>query len=487
MKTSLLYPSARLGTLGEQTLYHLSLDRALTAICPDTEKRAFFLSVLGKPLQCMEDIEYRRAILAELYSGADLFVSICKIFSALSRLKLESEEEKKEQLKLNRLPYGISVVTALWNMLKTSAITLERALGLIRELHDLLDRSNAVSPALSAIKESTRRVCRSSSYEEALRFCQMIQNRSSEGATDLQIVLDEKGYICSSVIIDRRFIHYTDPDLKQKKSLFHRSQQEEKSDPCAVFEADKRLFSGLSESAIKKLTAKVQALSERLFEEFCGYDRECIFYDVALRYLNALEEKRIGYAYPIPAREYKIEGLYDLLLITEFPSPDRIVPHDLTLENGQNGAVLFGENGSGKTVFLRSLGTAQVLFQAGLPLPALRIEMPVCRNILSQFSSAENEKASTFDAGRFEGEVREIAQIAEQIRQGDLVLLNETYQTTAYAEGAEGLAAFLEYLRRGNVFFFAVSHLTELQNLVTTDTALLLRSAENYTVVPIEE
>ena len=113
--------------------------------------------------------------------------------------------------------------------------------------------------------------------------------------------------------------------------------------------------------------------------------------------------------------------------------------------------------------------------------------MPVCRNILSQFSSSENEKASTFDAGRFEGEVREIALIAEQIRQGDLVLFNETYQTTAYAEGAQGLAAILEYLRRGNVFFFAVSHLTELQNLVTTDTALLLRSAENYTVVPFEE
>ena len=485
MKTSLLYPSERFGTLGEQTLYHLSLDRAFTAICPDTEKRAFFLSVLDKPLRCVEDIEYRRAILTDFYSDVDLFVSLCKIFSALQRLKLESEEEKKEQLKLNRLPYGVSAVTALWNMLKTSAITFERTLGLIGELHDLLDRSNAVSPALSAIKESTRRVCRSSSYEETLQFCQTIQNRSSDGAIDLQIVLDEKGYICSSALIDRRFIHYTDPDLKQKKSLFHRSKEEDGA-PCAVFETDKRLFSALSESAIKKLTAKVQALSGRLFEEFCGYDRECVFYDVVLRYLNALDEKRIGYVYPIPSQDYHIEGLFDLLLITEFPSPDRIVPHDLTLENGQKGAVLFGENGSGKTVFLRSFGAAQVLFQAGLPLPAARVEMPVCRNILSQFSSAENEKASTFDAGRFEGEVREIALIAEQIRQGDLVLLNETYQTTAYAEGARGLAAFLEYLRRGNVFFFAVSHLTELKDLVTTDTALLLHSAENYTVIPLE-
>lgn len=481
MKKSLLSCSGHFGTVGKRTLYHLSLDRVFEKICPDKKKRLFFLSVLEKPLQCEEDILYRRLILTDFYKDASLLPALKRILSMIAQLKIDHEKEKKEHAHLSRLPYGINVYSALLNILKTHTLTLECVLRLIEELYELLEKSDAVSTGLLNIKQTAKRICVSAAYDEFLEFCSKIKNISSTDPVGLQITLDEKGYICSSILIDHQYIHYTDPNSKSKKKFFYRVDKEIQY-PCVVFHAHDQLFTRLSEHALKRLIVKLQALCKHLLALFCDYDCECDYYEVALLYLNTLDEKKINYVYPKTAENYRVLEVRDLMLITELSSVNMVVPYDLTLKDNQKGALLFGENRSGKTVFLRSFGSMQVLFQAGLPVPASSGEMPICNNILTQFSESETERTSNFDVGRFEGEVRELAEIANKLREGDLVLLNETYQTTAYTEGATGLAAFLEYLQRGKIFFVAVSHLFELKKLVSHDTIMFLHSQKNYSI-----
>ena len=129
---------------------------------------------------------------------------------------------------------------------------------------------------------------------------------------------------------------------------------------------------------------------------------------------------------------------------------------------GVPGILITGENNSGKTVYLRSVGMAQLLFQAGLPVPCESARMRILCAVHTCYAAAEKEFVSGNDAGRFEQEVRVLSQLAERIQPNSLLLLNEVFQTTAYSEGAEGLYHILNYFTRHGVNFIAVTHLKEL-------------------------
>lgn len=136
--------------------------------------------------------------------------------------------------------------------------------------------------------------------------------------------------------------------------------------------------------------------------------------------------------------------------------------HDLNKSAGVPGILITGENNSGKTVYLRSVGMAQLLFQAGLPVPCESARMRILSAVHTCYAAAEKEFVSGNDAGRFEQEVRVLSQLAERIQPNSLLLLNEVFQTTAYSEGAEGLYHILNYFMRHGVNFIAVTHLKEL-------------------------
>ena len=129
---------------------------------------------------------------------------------------------------------------------------------------------------------------------------------------------------------------------------------------------------------------------------------------------------------------------------------------------GVPGILITGENNSGKTVYLRSVGMAQLLFQAGLPVPCESARMRILSAVYTCYAAAEKEFVSGNDAGRLEQVVRLLSQLADRIQPNSLLLLNEVFQTTAYSEGAEGLYHILNYFMRHGVNFIAVTHLKEL-------------------------
>ena len=55
-----------------------------------------------------------------------------------------------------------------------------------------------------------------------------------------------------------------------------------------------------------------------------------------------------------------------------------------------------------------------------------------------------------------------IAHIMDRLRPHALVLLNETFQSTSYPEGAAGIAPVLEHITATGGSFLFVTHLTDL-------------------------
>ena len=133
--------------------------------------------------------------------------------------------------------------------------------------------------------------------------------------------------------------------------------------------------------------------------------------------------------------------------------------------------VIRGRNNTGKTTFLRSVAIAQLFAQAGLPIVASKAHIPVFNGVYTHFSSSEEDFSVGDVSGRFEGEVKAIAEIMDNITEGSLVILNETFQTTAYDEGSVAIEGILRSLTALGCHYVFVTHLTQLFNMLGEDTA----------------
>ena len=153
------------------------------------------------------------------------------------------------------------------------------------------------------------------------------------------------------------------------------------------------------------------------------------------------------------------------------------------LNTSNGGLLVFGNNGSGKTVYLRSIGTMQILAQAGLPVPCESAEIAVFSQLATQFSEAEKEFCVGNDAGRFEQEVRELAAMVDTLKPGSLVFLNETFQSTAYSEGAEGLFHLVKYFSDLDISWILVSHLHQLEEMFHADEVTVLHTTDGYKII----
>ena len=287
-------------------------------------------------------------------------------------------------------------------------------------------------------------------------------------------------------MIDHKYIHVTDPELKKKGfSLFKNAK--ETAYPCErLRHTNDDLYESLSVSALSDLSELFGKISEQIFEKYGLISRELVFYDVALKYINVLSSMKVPICYPTFSKDQQInvKNLYDLYLLISRSRPAEVIPNDLMLEQDFEGLLVFGNSGSGKTVYLRSIGTMQVLAQAGLPIPCERAEIPLFSQLATQFSEAEKEFCEGNNAGRFEQEVRDLAEMVDTLKEGALVFLNETFQSTAYAEGAEGLYHLLKHFSALNIRWILVSHLHQLISIFNEhDKCKLINMVQNQAVL----
>ena len=188
---------------------------------------------------------------------------------------------------------------------------------------------------------------------------------------------------------------------------------------------------------------------------------------------------------PLPMEEdcFRTKGIYDLHLLLEGMPIDSITRNDVTIE-GCDGTLIRGANSTGKTCTIRSIGTAILFAQAGLPVCADSAEISIRDTIFCQFSSAEKDFDASDAAGRFEGEVKEVAAILDLVTPWSLILFNETFQTTAYAEGAAGMKDILESLPQAGCRYIFVTHMPIFDKM-NGDRILKLQFGKDYRITRV--
>lgn len=144
--------------------------------------------------------------------------------------------------------------------------------------------------------------------------------------------------------------------------------------------------------------------------------------------------------------------------------PERAVRNDLVLDAGRRVLVVSGSNMSGKSTFLRTVGTNIVLAFAGAPVRAVSLRLPPLA-----VGASVNVHDSLLDGeSRFYAEVRRVALVVGMARGGEaplLFLLDELFHGTNSADRREGARAVVKTLLQGGALGLVTTHDLELARL----------------------
>ncbi|WP_043202652.1 MutS-related protein [Paraburkholderia acidipaludis] len=159
---------------------------------------------------------------------------------------------------------------------------------------------------------------------------------------------------------------------------------------------------------------------------------------------------------PMSDRQYRFRELYDVSLALRMDHPP--VGNDAEA-NGKELIVVTGANQGGKSTFLRSVGIAQVLMQAGMLVGAAAFEANVASGIFTHY---KREEDATMHGGKFDEELGRMSEIVDHLDEHALFLSNESFASTNEREGSEIGRQIVDALLEKHVKICLVTHLFTL-------------------------
>ncbi len=161
---------------------------------------------------------------------------------------------------------------------------------------------------------------------------------------------------------------------------------------------------------------------------------------------------------PVPAGVHALTaaGLRDAALLLTSTAP--VIGNGITAD-GKSLIFITGANQGGKSTFLRSLGIAQLMMQAGLFVAADSFTSTVCQGLHTHFRRPED---ATMTRGKLDEELRRMSAIVDAITPGSMLLCNESFSATNEREGSQLARNVIRAMLDCGVRVFFVTHFYDL-------------------------
>ena len=481
MKLSLLYKTnTPTATLDKNLLYDLSLDRSVASFCVDTKRQKFVLDVLTRPLLNREDIEYRQEILKDFMADVNLMLRLRDALEGLAAIGGEHRRNRVQAMAVIHSgdaghEYGNTVA-----LLQLAVRTIATYFDGFSAVHALLEKAELRSEGLKALRARFAELTAPES-REFLNYILRFTDITLSDCNTIRLTVNSMAKIadCELLCVVQKTAG-TGVSTGFLKRIFEKKekQPEEVIPQITLSNVSDPLRESILGSAFAQVNDLMGAIVRALEEEFSALGEEMKFYQFGNAFWRSMTKMNLPICFPTIADTTVIEctELRDVLLCSSTLTPEKIVPNDVHLSDTVRGILIRGENNSGKTVYLRSVCCAQLMAQAGLPVCATDARIGLRRSLYTQFAAGEKEFTADNDAGRFEQEVREVVKIVDALVPDSLVILNETFQTTAYAEGAEGLYPILNYINDMGGSWILVTHLHDLFDRFSGDGIVKMRT-----------
>ncbi len=226
-------------------------------------------------------------------------------------------------------------------------------------------------------------------------------------------------------------------------------------------EAGARALAELRDRGLASVADAVGEAAEHVLDFCRALRNELAFYVGALALADRLGPAGVPLCVPDvadgdAAAAMRLDDLRDVALALVGVAD--VVGNDLEARDARL-VLITGANRGGKSTFLRALGQAQLMGQAGTLVAARQAALPRARHVVSHFRRGEDEGLRS---GKLTEELARMSALVDHLGRGDLVLANESFASTDEREGAEIARQVLEPLLDAGVRVALVTHLTDL-------------------------
>jgi len=211
-----------------------------------------------------------------------------------------------------------------------------------------------------------------------------------------------------------------------------------------------------SANALAQATEHIESLINMLRNELA-------FYVGCINLKEQLEQLGCPITFPVPyyanERRHAFQGMYDVCLALTMKQS--IVGNDIEADF-KNLAMITGANQGGKSTFLRSIGLAQLMMQAGMFVTAKQFYANICLGIFTHYRRKED---ALMKSSKRDEELKRMSVIIDQIKPNSMMLFNESFAATNEREGSEIARQITNALLERNIKVFFVTHMYELARI----------------------
>ncbi|MDQ2873651.1 MAG: DNA mismatch repair protein MutS [Actinomycetota bacterium] len=243
---------------------------------------------------------------------------------------------------------------------------------------------------------------------------------------------------------------------------------------------DENGFRALSQLQDRGMNLAANALSQstdHILGFFQALRSELAFYVGNLNLRDMLDRKGGQVCFPVAVADggsaLAARGLYDAPLALH---TDATVTGNDVDADGKALVMITGANQGGKSTFLRSLGVAYLMMQAGMFVPARSFRASVRHGVFTHY---RREEDAAMESGKLDEELSRMSEIVDQVTPGCIVLCNESFASTNEREGAEIARQIVRALLANDITVLYVTHLFDLAHpfyLEQSPEALFLRA-----------
>ena len=225
-------------------------------------------------------------------------------------------------------------------------------------------------------------------------------------------------------------------------------------------EAGARALSELVSRAVNDTANSVAQSADHMKGFFQLLRAELAFYLGCLNLRERLAAKGQPVCYPVPAPigadRFAARGLYDASLALTLDG--EVTGNDVDAD-GRRLIMITGANQGGKSTFLRSVGQAQLMLQAGMFAPAQTLSGSICSGLFTHYKREEDD---AMERGKLDEELDRMSAIADWIAPGSLVLCNESFASTNEREGSQIAREIIRAMTEDGVRIVFVTHMYDL-------------------------
>jgi len=232
-------------------------------------------------------------------------------------------------------------------------------------------------------------------------------------------------------------------------------------------EAGARALSELRDTGLNGVANALAQSVDHILNYFVMLRTELAFYIGCVHLHHELSRRNVSVCFPTsePAGTGR-QAFSDLRDVSLALAVDRDVVGNDVDADGKKLVVVTGANQGGKSTFLRSVGQAQLMMQAGMFVAARAFRADLCNRVFTHF---RREEDATMKRGRFAEELGRMSDIVDALVPNSMLLLNESLAATNEREGSEVARQIVNALLEAKVKVFFVTHLYEFADGLWAD------------------